>query len=791
MSKRARRAALALAVLALGAIVVWMLRVETADAGSGLRAPAQAASIDPPKFVAESQPAQGAALLVKGAGDEPAHSTPAATRLIVHVTWAADGSPATDIGLRFHGQSSGPAKRAPILGRSDAQGTWVLESPPEGKFTVRSDRDGTAIGIVKAGTTTEVTLAIAVATLLRGLVVSLDDRPVADAAIWLSMDGSNRDGTVITRSGADGRFTLRDVSGPRWINAYAEGLVPSDLVELERDLPPQMDLTLKLGGAGGEVHGLVVDPAGAPVQDAFVRIGPDGGWTRSQPELHLGLRALDLHTDAEGRFIAKDVPTGVVPVVARDAGLSPWNTAIKVDPGGSYELRIALKPGATLTGTARDDAGAPLAEVTVSIGESPAQFDYVSCRSDETGRYELHDPPLGAQTVSAKKEGLGGDSTKLAFLAGQTLAWDPQFSRGLQIVGRVRDESGASVERLRVMATHESPDNWYGFAMVAADGRFSVPNCENVAHRLEVSDGRGERPALAIARGVRPGSQDVVITIPADAHQAARLAGRLVEASGAVPEGVNLHLALVGSHHGFGAELEPVTGAFHYEGLTPGDYEFAIWRGSSSRLLAVPVTALRGGERRDLGTLTLAAPGSIMVHLALPAGAETNAYVALLGAEGEHHGDFKHIKDGPADWISGPLVPGDYKVALYPGSGGAETVFILPVTVPAHVEAGRETRLDLIAERGVAQNLHLQTERTPPPATTVIVTDAAGAEVCRRTVSWELKDDGNGQEDWVSFITRPGVCSLRVEVQSETLVERSLIVPGGVNIGPDCVIVVP
>jgi hypothetical protein len=790
MSTQARRLTLLGGLAAVAFLIAWLISggvEESGDGASQRLAPAASPAAELPRFDTDAGKASAPAALVEGEArtTPPAATQTGATRLIVRVTWASDGSPAADIGLRVLPNAREEALRdTAIRGRTDASGAFILDPAPPGKIGVLTDRDGHVFGEIVAGHSTELGIAMPEGTSVRGRVLDADGQIAPEAEIWLSNEGNTRLGTVVARSGPDGRFTLRGVSGQRWIGARRSGVVPSPLDEIKQDGPPLVELTFELGKPAGVLQGLVVDRESRPVPGAFVRVGPDGGWRSSDPRHSEQSRPpLDLETDEAGRFVAADLPPGVVWVAVKHAGFSPWNQPVDTLEGGTAETRIVLVPGAALEGTARDSSGAPLEGVRVTVGQSPAQMTWVSVMTDAAGHYVLRDPPLRLQEVVASKKDAGEDKHSVEFVAGETLDWDPVISTGRVIVGRVVDESSAAVEGLHVRAVHAAGfDGWLKTVNVAADGRFTIPNCEDKPHSLEVMD-RDYRLSLATQADAWPGPDEIVVRIAASARQTAGVFGRVADGQGALRPDVEVMLAAVGASFAVTGKFDGTSGEFSFDKARAGDYELHVIVRHQS-LLKIPVPALLPGEHRDLGTIMLAEPGRIVVHATLPAGVDpANVLCAVKNGAGGGH--FKLDSSLASTWSSDPIAAGDYTVALASGSGDEHSVFFMPLQAAVRVEAGRDARVDLVAERGVAQMIWVATQRDPPPQAFLVVIDAGGAELRRVESSWGEPLHGPGSQAGLSFIGRPGPYKLRVEAEGQLVAELDFNVPAGMNIGPD------
>src|SRR5262249_19891685 len=155
--------------------------------------------------------------------------------------------------------------------------------------------------------------------------------------------GNHTRGSIVTQSGADGRFSIRGVEPWRYVGARAAGHVPSSLATVDNHAPPEMDVRLLVGGPGASVHGTVTG-ANVPVADAWVLAGPPGGWPGADPHIAgTGPTPLELRTAADGTFLASDMPPGTIPIAVKAEGWSPWRGWASVAAGETAEMRVELK----------------------------------------------------------------------------------------------------------------------------------------------------------------------------------------------------------------------------------------------------------------------------------------------------------------------------------------------------------------------------------------------------------------------------------------------------------------
>jgi Carboxypeptidase regulatory-like domain len=796
MKSQGRTVALAVGLLAMLALLGWLSWGGTEQGGTAA-SPAAARAADggeKPSFAME-QPAEpdAAASLVDATAPKLALSPSGAPRLVVRVTWA-DRTPAEGILLHVFAADQPDPRHNLIDGLTDKQGIWMLEPAPLGTVGVYSDRDGSVAGKVEPGRITELALELPAGTLLTGRVLDPDEHPVPRAEIWLSDVANYHSGAIVATTDTAGRFSVRSVGGDRWVGARGADFTPSVLSEIPHQPPPEMQLELRLGFEGGMVRGVVFDAKAQPLAGAFVQVGPGHGWpalSKATEAARHGPPPFRLRTTAKGAFEVRNVPPGVVPIEVIAVGCTPFATSVDVEVGKAQEMQIQLERGATLEGVVRDGAGAAVPDAFITVGKHPTEPGYVRVRSGADGHYVLPDPPAGEQEFSASKKGVGEDRATRTLAPGQTLGWDPVLSGGPQILGRVVDESGAPVEGLQVRATHKAFDGYMKSAKVAADGRFVVLNCDESEHFLVVTESFNG-PVLAKLESVRPGPNEVLITLAPDARLYATVVARATDSRGQPPSGLKAVLRPAGQPLGLSGQVEATTGDILFDKVPAGDYQLAVI--STDRPTQVQdVSALRAAERRDLGTIVLGDPGRVILHVGLPAGVGVADVIPILDPVGGRGGlPFELKSESPPEWIASSIAPGEYILSLNYASGDESDAFIVPMAVKVRVQADTDARVDMFAERGVVQEILLATSRKHPPKTWLKVSNEADELVCDEVVTWDALEAGATQrKSATSFVARPGAYTLTVEMDGQVVVQQELSLSGAVNIAPDLSVVVP
>jgi hypothetical protein len=239
---------------------------------------------------------------------------------------------------------------------------------------------------------------------LEGTVVDESGKPVAGAEVRYTDTESYDTLHEVVHSDAAGKFSLEKVSAKQMtvVRARTEKAVaePLNLVPAEAKVPLRLVVSEKTAFA---VHGLVVDDAGRPVQDAQVglmthwRFGAGG----------VGFQIFSKKTDADGRINIGGLWPG--------DGYSVRVEAEGCEKGSSREVQgesgtvhdfgkiVVARVGGAVEGIVVDSAGKPLAGVRLfNSGDGP---EPVSGRTDDAGRFRLAGFRSGPVWVLAEIEG--------------------------------------------------------------------------------------------------------------------------------------------------------------------------------------------------------------------------------------------------------------------------------------------------------------------------------------------------------------------------------------------------
>ncbi|MEM7307282.1 MAG: carboxypeptidase-like regulatory domain-containing protein [Planctomycetota bacterium] len=710
-SGRARRAWLV--ALALGLALVAALRLggwSTRDDGPGdtrgpRGVPAHVDAAGSTELAAPATPAGAAARAPVASSGEADPSVPARAGralLRVEVTWESDGAPAAGVGVRV---SSDEALTLTLLaGRTDADGVFEAELDAPARVRVRVDRAGAEDVELLSGARRLVELGIPVGVEVLGEVVGPDGAAVGGAAVWLSSSASQRAGLVVAQADEEGLFRLRDVAGSRYVGARAAGWWPSDLVLVQGEPGAQQEVLLALPARGGGVVGQVRLPDGAPAAGAQLTFGGARGWSEAGgssggdgAEIMRGPAPVQARADAAGRFEVLGLPAGSVGVVARSAGLAPWQGSVPIVVGERAELTVELTWGLSLRGTARLEDGTAAAGATVAVG-AYATPTALRATAGADGAYELRGVPAGAFEAVARAG--GGVEARIALEggAGDLLVWNPVLAGRPDLRGVVVDASGRGLAGLRIEAVaHDSTGVRVRSAETQPGGFFVLADCPPVEHRLDVyDDGGGDGAPLATREAVVPGGAPVRLEAVPPAPRGARLLGSVVDALHAPVAGATV-LVLPDDDAGSGQALTAgADGSFASEPLAAGSYRLEV-RSPGRAAEAFGPYELRADESLRLEPLVLGGSGLLVVTLEQPGALVPE--LAIAGPGGAH---LRELQPGELPhYRPERLAPGDY-VLRVAGAGVARDA--LPFTVRAE----RTAALVVRPRGGLRQELRVE-----------------------------------------------------------------------------------
>lgn len=330
---------------------------------------------------------------------------------------------------------------------------------------------------------------------LEGRVVWADGKPAGGASVSiLSRPGAGRTTFAPdrqTKSDDAGHFVFeRQVSGEYLLQAQLDDAVsPSIRVNVGESTSP---VTLVLLPGASLTITVVSAQNDRPIAGALVRV------LLSNDQVAQGDGFREAKTDANGRASFRGLdPIGNHAVWAEAEGFAgrQVNVMPSRESTTTWETRIPLSPGASVSGRVVDANGAGVPSALVGWSNTDELLDESSFRvfnpfsdygrmsekvTDDQGRYRMTVPP-GAGCVVAEKPWMRvGTKCHVAVQIGrETSGVDIVLRDGLRVVGRVVDTAGSLVAGADVLAT--TPDTAHDPSMRRAyryrvksgpDGRF-------------------------------------------------------------------------------------------------------------------------------------------------------------------------------------------------------------------------------------------------------------------------------------------------------------------------------
>lgn len=321
--------------------------------------------------------------------------------------------------------------------------------------------------------------------------------PPGTVGVELPRGGNTRD----LRAEGDGSFTIVEVApGKVTLEAWAEGFVPHEPVELEIPATGGLDGVRLVLDHGATVAGRVSTTEGEPVAGARLRIGPSQG-----------------ASDAEGLYRLSGVALGVRGLVLTHPEWERQIREVDVQPGLN-KVDLTVSGGQTVSGRVIDEAGAPTAGARVELARrsdrDPRRYSAMSGadggfrfaavaegRYDLTAEAEGFAPTLLADRLEVAGEAVGGLELVLrrgTTVAGRLLGLDLDELAAVEVAA---EHAGRAARAGRVdyagryEITHLEPGDWWLRARLAggrrqAEARVVVASGEpRVERDLEFSSG--------------------------------------------------------------------------------------------------------------------------------------------------------------------------------------------------------------------------------------------------------------------------------------------------------------
>ena len=397
----------------------------------------------------------------------------------------------------------------------------------------------------------------AVAGGLVRLAVERDYRAGDDPQLWEPEDMFPRASTD-----AEGRFRFDNLVPGTWSARanHREEAAKVEGIELATGAQHEIELIL---GVPDELTVFVTTLLGEPVADAVVQVRPEGesefqGWGR---------------TDGSGRTKV-EVSPGAADVKVKHEQLRDTLRPVQLSPGPN-EVRIALRPGAEISGSVRSGDGSSLALATIEATSefSPdTEFHRANTVADSNGTFRIAGLEPGRYNVTARSPGYadGGPAQPIEAADASVDGLEIVLEPGAAIVGVV---SGLTPSDLAQVDIYASEGTRRREATPDATGNFVIEGVGPGTWRVSARKGD-----LASARNVErsatieQGTTEVFVELPFE--RGLRLAGQVLE-GGRPVAGARLAASALGERNGQSTTTDH-QGSFVLEGLSPGLNQLVI-----------------------------------------------------------------------------------------------------------------------------------------------------------------------------------------------------------------------
>ena len=438
------------------------------------------------------------------------------------VVLPAEGKPAADIRVMAFAANMSAAKTV----ATDVNGIYHLRGLTKGPWTLcllLPDALRKNLAVPEAANVTVGQQPVQTAPdilLARGGVISGqalaegDGKPVAGAIVTLQ---GGRVGIPFSMvppetTGADGRFEFRSLPGRQGV-MIAAGSLPGfqeTTISKQVDVPDggRVEVQIKIPRAPVQkpIHGIVLDPDGAPVEGAQVT-----GIPKDRP-YETPLTAI---TDAKGAFSldAHQVRTPGLRVRAQKGDLATGRAVI-ASWGDEITIHLLKNALATLSGTVVGPDQQPLPGATAELSE----WDHYSTRSVASVVTDAKGAFAFASLWTDCRYSLSVSATGYGKKSPPQLELQPGEKRVLPVItlkkadsfiaGKVVDKDGAPVNGAQIWVFGQ--ESGQSQAAAAADGKFRI---ENLVKGDQVSVGANTTDGRNAWTTTTAGQENIVLTV--------------------------------------------------------------------------------------------------------------------------------------------------------------------------------------------------------------------------------------------------------------------------------------
>jgi len=318
-------------------------------------------------------------------------------------------------------------------GTTDGDGLALVRAPGVGQFRVRVAADGyppppeSVVDVWPGDEIPEVEVEVRAGGGVEVVVVTANGVPAPGVEVWLVGDRATAPSVRTDRRGV-AKFASVPASLELTAVARAEGGVARAKVVTQSDATQRVPLLLK---AQAPLEGDVVDPGGGAVVNASVAV-----------VVRPFTEPVTTRSDASGHFVTPPLPAGLAQVTVRREGFVEWTAErpVEIEPatGGRVKARLVRLPTGAVVVAVRDESGAPLVDVAVTLYPSET-----SATTAADGTCRIEGLPAGVeQSVVARRRGYR--ATRSASSPPPVVRVQADVAQGAEVVLRsVHDASPA------------------------------------------------------------------------------------------------------------------------------------------------------------------------------------------------------------------------------------------------------------------------------------------------------------------------------------------------------------
>jgi hypothetical protein len=634
-----------------------------------------------------------------------ANATPAAVAdasgtLVVRLT-DQDGEPIAGQELDLRPDGAGSPGDA-IAIRTDAGGVARRSLEPGGYELILHEQPEPRRFAIAAGREETVELRMALGPPLTGVVVDPDGAPVPFAQVLGRWNWSRLRMLRLVDADAAGRFSIRLRQGSiAAISATARGFRPSREVLRPAGKDP---LVLQLGAAPAALVVIVTRADGTPAAGTWIRV--DSG-TDEVPE-QAGIPGTpfarrEATCDAAGRVAFADLWPGPAKLYLRAPEHLAHGEPLELAGGIETVHRVQLRLGATLEGTVRDAAGAPIGAATVGTRW------LVSTKSARDGSYRLSGLDPEQPSIGVTHPQFEETSTTLELRAGATARWDPVLQPRPEILGRLLDGEDRPVAGCRLAAFDATATDFQsaGAALTDPDGRFRMHLATRSPVDLHAMFLRGcPLPRVPEGgRGVIPGGPEVTLRLTDDVRGTSWIHGRVAAPPKAAGAKVAVQLHQLGVHPtGWRTSVDwtdAPTRSFQLGPLPAGEYRILL-AATGPRIAEQEAIrfSLGTGERRDLGELRFQPTAELALRIEPLHGVAPDS-ISVSARANDGSGRLEQWQLETAGRSQLALLPGTYELTIF-GEG-----FVWQRR-SIELQSGRPLELTIRLEPAVRRKLYFE-----------------------------------------------------------------------------------